>query len=77
MVPAVLFALDIITGKIANKTNQLNLKHIVSLRIPSLIQTLLTYTISGLTNGKVIQLVDHYKVSTICAVTSAKQDCTQ
>uniref|UniRef100_A0A8R1Y1Z1 Vps8 domain-containing protein n=1 Tax=Onchocerca volvulus TaxID=6282 RepID=A0A8R1Y1Z1_ONCVO len=61
MVPAVLFALDIITGKIANKTNQLNLKHIVSLRIPSLIQTLLTYTISGLTNGKVIQLVDHYK----------------
>ncbi|KAM3723608.1 Vacuolar protein sorting-associated protein [Dirofilaria immitis] len=61
IVPAILFALDVIMGKIANKTKRLNLKHVVSLRIPDLIHSLLAFTISGLTNGKVTQLVDHYK----------------
>uniref|UniRef100_A0A0R3RHS6 Vps8 domain-containing protein n=1 Tax=Elaeophora elaphi TaxID=1147741 RepID=A0A0R3RHS6_9BILA len=61
MVPAILFALDIVMGRVANKTKRLNLKHFVYSRIPSLIQALLALTISGLTNGKVTQLIDHYK----------------
>uniref|UniRef100_A0A915PZI9 Vacuolar protein sorting-associated protein 8 central domain-containing protein n=1 Tax=Setaria digitata TaxID=48799 RepID=A0A915PZI9_9BILA len=61
VVPAILFALDIIMGRVINKTKVVNLRHLVSSRIPNLIQALLTLTISGLTNGKVTQLVDHYK----------------
>lgn len=66
MVPAILFALDIIIGKVVNKTRGPNLKYAVYSRIPGLIQALLALTISGLTNGKVTQLVDHYKVSNSC-----------
>lgn len=63
VVPAILFALDIITGKVANKTKRLNLKHFACSRIPDLVQALLALTVSGLANGKVTQLIDHYKVS--------------
>ncbi|VBB29510.1 unnamed protein product [Acanthocheilonema viteae] len=61
IVPAILFALDIIMGRVANKTKRLNLKHFVYSRIPTLIQALLALTISGLANGKITQLIDHYK----------------
>lgn len=62
MIPAILFALDIIMGRVANKTKQLNLKQFAYSRIPTLIQALLASAISGLANGKVTQLIDHYKV---------------
>ncbi|EJD76304.1 hypothetical protein LOAG_16732 [Loa loa] len=61
MVSAILFALDIVMGRVTNKTKGLNLRHVVYSRIPSLIQALLALTISGLANGKVTQLVEHYK----------------
>nr|CDQ00097.1 Bm2704, isoform b [Brugia malayi] len=61
MVSAILFALDIVMGRVVNKREGLNLRHVVSSRIPSLIQSLLALTISGPANGKVTQLVDHYK----------------
>ncbi|CAG9535287.1 unnamed protein product [Cercopithifilaria johnstoni] len=61
MVPAILFALDIVMGRAANKTKQLNLRHFVYSRIRTLIQALLNLTISGLANGKVTELIDHYK----------------
>uniref|UniRef100_A0AAF5PPP8 Vacuolar protein sorting-associated protein 8 central domain-containing protein n=1 Tax=Wuchereria bancrofti TaxID=6293 RepID=A0AAF5PPP8_WUCBA len=61
MVSAILFALDIVMGRVVNKREGLNLRHVVSSRIPSLIQSLLALTTSGPANGKVTQLVDHYK----------------
>ncbi|KAK6101737.1 Golgi CORVET complex core vacuolar protein 8 family protein [Brugia pahangi] len=68
MVSAILFALDIVMGRVVNKREGLNLRHVVSSRIPSLIQSLLALTISGPANGKVTQLVDHYKVSKVAVI---------
>ncbi|VDN02696.1 unnamed protein product [Thelazia callipaeda] len=61
VVSAVLFALDLFSGKIVSKSKQGYLKHVVSSRIPGLINSLLAFTTSGVENGKVVQLVDHYK----------------
>lgn len=62
MVPAALYALDLFTGKITNKGRQANVKHLASLRVPALVQGLLSVTTAGLKNGKIVQLVEHYKV---------------
>lgn len=59
---AVLFALDMFLGKIVSRTRRANSRQLISARIPDLIQALLTLTTTGLKNGKVIQLIDHYKV---------------
>ncbi|VDN39910.1 unnamed protein product, partial [Gongylonema pulchrum] len=61
VISAVLFALDIFVGKIGCRSRRANMRHVVSACMPDLVQTLLTLTTTGLENGKVVQLIDHYK----------------
>ncbi|VDK30095.1 unnamed protein product [Anisakis simplex] len=59
---AVLYAMDIFTGKVINKSNRVDLRRKVSTYLPTLIDRLLSLTTAGLENGKVMHLVDHYRV---------------
>jgi hypothetical protein len=60
---AVLYAIDIYYGRIHDKTKQKTLRAELSARLPNLILKLLDLTMDGLASGKVVDLVDHYKVS--------------
>ncbi|KHN74752.1 Vacuolar protein sorting-associated protein 8 -like protein [Toxocara canis] len=58
---AVLYAMDIFTAKVVNKSNRTDLRQIVSGYLPALIDRLLSLTTAGLENGKVTHLVEHYR----------------
>ncbi|KAI6236515.1 Vacuolar protein sorting-associated protein 8-like protein [Aphelenchoides besseyi] len=58
---ALLFAIDVHGGRIADRSRQKQLRSEVSTRLPDLICQLLDITTDGLTHGTVANLVDHYK----------------
>uniref|UniRef100_A0A0M3IMQ5 Vps8 domain-containing protein n=1 Tax=Ascaris lumbricoides TaxID=6252 RepID=A0A0M3IMQ5_ASCLU len=58
---AVLYSMDIFTGKVVNKSRRVDLRYAISGYLPTLIDRLLSLTTSGLHNGKITHLVDHYR----------------
>lgn len=54
--------MDIFTGKVVNKSRRVDLRYAISGYLPTLIDRLLSLTTSGLHNGKITHLVDHYRV---------------
>uniref|UniRef100_A0A914D570 Vacuolar protein sorting-associated protein 8 central domain-containing protein n=1 Tax=Acrobeloides nanus TaxID=290746 RepID=A0A914D570_9BILA len=58
---ALLYITDIYTGRVRDRTRNSDLRNRVSKRLIELVIRLLNLTIEGLTNGKIAELVDHYK----------------
>ena len=62
LISALLYITDIYAGRIRDRTRNSDLRNRVSKRLTELVIRLLNLTVEGLPNGKIAQLVDHYKV---------------
>lgn len=59
---ALLYAIDVYTGRVKDKSMRGDLRSRISSRIPTLILKLLDITTNGLPEGNVNELSNHYKV---------------